>query len=211
MKVLVKSLVSMLLITTSAYADLNPEVISVRDDWAKIKYQMPENERVEALKNLAERAHVISQSEPEAPEPLIWEAIVLATLAGEDGGLSALSKVKQARTLLEKAEKIDPNSLQGSVYTSLGSLYYQVPGWPIGFGNDDKANEYLQKALAINPDGIDSNYFYGDYLMDQGKYQEAITAFEKALNAPARPDRPVADAGRRKEASDAIAKAKQNL
>ena len=211
MKVLVKSFISALLISSIAHADLNQEVMSVRDDWAKIKYQMPENKRVEALKNLADRAHLISQAEPEAAEPLIWEAIVLATLAGEDGGLGALSKVKQARTLLEKAEKIDPNSLQGSVYTSLGSLYYQVPGWPIGFGDNDKANEYLQKALAINPEGIDSNYFYGDYLMDQGKYHEAITAFEKALKAPDRPDRPVADAGRRKEVSDAIARAKQNL
>ena len=211
MKAFTKSLIGILLASGCAHADLSPEVISVRTDWAKIKYQMPDGQRVEAFEQLAERAHLISKSQKNAAEPLVWEAIVLASLAGEDGGLGALSKVKKARSLLEQAEKIDPICLEGSVYTSLGSLYYQVPGWPIGFGNDDKANEYLLKALSINPDGIDSNYFYGGYLMDQGRYQEAIAAFEKALNAPARPDRPVADAGRKKEASDAIAKARQYL
>jgi hypothetical protein len=56
---------------------------------------------------------------------------------------------------------IDPRALQGSAYTSLGSLYYQVPGWPIGFGDDKRAEAMLLKALEINPDGIDPNYFYG--------------------------------------------------
>jgi Tfp pilus assembly protein PilF len=81
--------------------------------------------------------------------------------------LGALSLVKQARTNLEKAIEIEPNALQGSAWTSLGALYYQVPGWPIGFGDKDKADEMLKKALAINPDGIDPNYFYGDYLLKE--------------------------------------------
>ncbi|MEJ2214190.1 MAG: tetratricopeptide repeat protein [Gammaproteobacteria bacterium] len=211
MKIVALSIFGILLAASSAYAELTPDVASIRADWAKIKYQMPEDQRVEAFENLVKRAHLVSQSKANAAEPLIWEAIALASLAGEDGGLGALSKVKEARSLLERAEKLDPNSLEGSVYTSLGSLYYQVPGWPIGFGDDDKAYEYLQKALAINPHGIDSNYFYGDYLLDQGKYEEAIAAFEKVLHAPARPDRPIADAGRKKEASDAIARARKYL
>jgi len=211
MKIVVKSLFSILLAASSAYADLTPDVASIRAEWAKIKYQMPKDQRVEAFENLVERAHRVSESETDAAEPLIWEAIALASLAGEDGGLSALSKVKQARSLLEEAEKLDPECLDGSVYTSLGSLYYQVPGWPIGFGDDDKAHDYLQKALVINPHGIDSNYFYADFLLDQGKYKEAIAAFEKVLHAPARPDRPIADAGRKKEAGDAIARARQYL
>ncbi len=184
MKILINSVLGLVLAATNAFAGLTPDLVEVRAEWAKIKYEMPEDKRVDAFENLAERAHAISQSNPNAAEPLIWEAIILASLAGEQGGLGALSKVKDAKKLLEQAEKINPNSLDGSVYTSLGSLYYQVPGWPIGFGSDDKANEYLQKALAINPDGIDSNYFYGDFLMDQGKYQDAITAFDKVLNAP---------------------------
>jgi Tfp pilus assembly protein PilF len=74
-----------------------------------------------------------------------------------------------------------------------------VPGWPIGFGDDDKAREMLQKALALNPNGIDANYFLGDFLYRKGDYQAARRALDKALQAPSRPDRPLADEGRRKE------------
>jgi tetratricopeptide (TPR) repeat protein len=211
MKFIVNSIAGLVLAASAAHAGLIPELLEVRADWAKIKYQMAKEKRVDELEKLAKRAHAVTESNPNAAEPLIWEAIVLASLAGEDGGLGALSKVKQAKGLLEQAEKINPDSLDGSVYTSLGSLYYQVPGWPIGFGDDNKANQYLQKALAINPEGIDSNYFYGDYLMDQGKYQDAITAFDKVLKAPERPDRPIADKGRKQEAMDAIEKARKYL
>ena len=74
-----------------------------------------------------------------------------------------------------------------------------MPGWPIGFGDDDKARELLTRALEINPDGIDSNYFYADFLLDQGDEDGARRYFEKALQAPARPQRPLADRGRRDE------------
>ncbi len=40
--------------------------------------------------------------------------------------------MKEARASLEAALKIAPEALDGSAYTSLGSLYYQVPGWPLG-------------------------------------------------------------------------------
>ena len=113
--------------------------------------------------------------------------------------------------MLEQAEKIKADALQGSVYTSLGSLYYQVPGWPIGFGDNDKARSYLQRARAINPNGIDPNYFYGDFLIEQNQNAEAIKVLEQALRAPARPDRPVADWGRREEIKQDIARAKRNL
>ena len=94
---------------------------------------------------------------------------------------------------------LDPNALSGSAYASLGSLYYQVPGWPIGFGDNEKAESLLKKALVINPTGIDPNYFYGDFLMRQKRYPEAKAALEKALNAPARPNRANADAHRKED------------
>ena len=107
--------------------------------------------------------------------------------------------VKQARQDFQAALALDERSLDGSALTSLGSLYYQVPGWPIGFGDDDKARELLTRALEINPEGIDSNYFYADFLLDQGDKDGARRYFEKALQAPARPQRPLADRGRRDE------------
>ena len=110
-----------------------------------------------------------------------------------------MSKVKQAKADLEKALAIDPNALQGSAYTSLGALYDRVPGWPIGFGDADKAEALLKQALQLNPNGIDSLYFWGDHLYRQKRYTEARAALQKALQATPRPGRATADAGRRQE------------
>jgi tetratricopeptide (TPR) repeat protein len=101
--------------------------------------------------------------------------------------------------------------MNGSAYTSLGSLYYQVPGWPIGFGDEKQAKAMLLKGLSYNPEGIDSNYFYGDFLLRQKQYSEALIAFEKALRAAPRSGREVAEEGRRQDINVGIAEAKQHL
>lgn len=194
-----------------AQAELTPDVNDLRIQWARIKYDTPPEQRGDAFATLAKQAEVVAQAHPDQAEALVWQAIILSSQAGEDGGLGALGLVKQARALLEQAEGIDPEALDGSVYTSLGSLYYQVPGWPIGFGDDDKAREYLEKALAVNPDGMDPNFFYAGYLAEQGDYKRALEVYQHALQAPPRPDRALADDGRRGEIRQQIALLQEKL
>lgn len=192
------------------YADEAADIQKLQTRWAEIKYQTPEAEQEKAFVPLVAEAEQLRVANTRAPY-LIWEAIIRSTYAGAKGGLGALDQVKQAKKLLEQAIKIDPTAMNGSAYTSLGSLYYQVPGWPVGFGDDKKAKEMLLKGLSYNPDGIDSNYFYGDYLLAQKEYQQAVAAFEKALKAAPRPGRESADAGRKGEIAAAMAKAKKHL
>ncbi len=175
-------------------------VVQVRDRWAQINYQLPKPQRESAFEELARQAEKTRQAHAREADALIWEGIVLSSLAGEKGGVGALGLVKRARADFEAALKIDPNALDGAAYTSLGALYYQVPGWPIGFGDDETARNLLRKGLAVDPDGIDANYFYADFLRDQKDWAGAKAAYQKALAAPARPGREVADAGRRHEA-----------
>lgn len=80
-----------------------------------------------------------------------------------------------------------------------------MPGWPIGFGSDKKAEQLLLKALTLDPQGIDSNYFYARYLQAKGRDLKAKRFFLKAQNATTRAARPLADAGRQKEISEALA------
>ena len=172
----------------------------IQGRWAEINYQTPVAQREAAFADLAQLADRAIAAEPQAAELRIWKAIVLSTWAGAKGGLGALDLVKKAKSELEQALQLDARALDGSAYTSLGSLYYQVPGWPIGFGDDEKAEAMLKTALAINPNGIDPNYFYGDFLARQKRYREARAVLEKALAAADRPARASADAGRREEA-----------
>jgi tetratricopeptide (TPR) repeat protein len=171
----------------------------VQTRWAEIQYQLPETQREAALEKLAADSAAFTREQPQAAEAWIWHGIVTSSWAGAQGGLGALGKAKDARRYLEQAIALDPAALQGSAYTSLGTLYDRVPGWPIGFGDDEKADELLRQALQINPDGIDSLYFWGDHLMRQGHYAEARATLEEARQAPPRPGRELADRGRQGE------------
>ena len=178
--------------------------------WAEINYQVPAAEKETDFAKLSAQAATMVRQDP-AAELLIWQGIILSTYAGAKGGLGALDLVKQAKGSLEQAIKVDPAALDGSAYTSLGALYYQVPGWPVGFGDDEQAEVLLKKALTMNPDGIDPNYFYGDYLAREKRYSEGRVVLEKALVAPDRPGREVADSGRRAEVKALLAKVQSEL
>lgn len=184
---------------------------SLQDRWAEINYQVPKEQREKAFSSLSAQAQKAVTAEPDAAELHIWNGIILSTYAGAKGGLGALGLVKEAKASLEQGLALDPKALSGSAYTSLGSLYYQVPGWPIGFGDDEKAEAMLKQALAINPDGIDPNYFYADYLARAKRYTEAKVALEKALQAPARPNRLSADAGRKQDIQALLSKVNAEL
>ena len=194
-----------------AQADMSAGLSKIQGAWAIANYQTPESGQEQAFETLVAEARKLAEAYPDSAEPKIWLAIVLSTDAGVTGGLGALGKVKEARQQLEAAERINADALNGSIYTSLGSLYYQVPGWPIGFGDDEKAQQYLKKALAINPDGIDPNYFYGDFMLEEGDYPQAVKYLEKAAAAAPRPGRELADKGRKAEVEEKLAEARKKI
>ena len=182
-----------------AFADVAEDVVYLQQGWAQIKYQTPAASQEQQFERLRTEAEQLAARNPGSAELLIWYAIIESTYSGAKGGLGALKYAKNSKQTLEQALAINPGALAGSAYVSLGSLYYQVPGWPIGFGDDSKAQEFLKKGLAINPHGIDPNFFYGDYLYRKGDYEGAEQFLRKALQAAPRPGRKLADEGRRGE------------
>ncbi|WP_374339217.1 tetratricopeptide repeat protein [Methyloversatilis sp.] len=199
------------LVVLPACAGVGESLARLQSEWEQIKYRQPTDKQETAFEALSKEAAAVRAENPDRAEVDIWYGIIVASHAGAKGGLGALSLVKEARSAFEQALAKNPNALDGSAYTSLGSLYYQVPGWPIGFGDKDKARELLTKALSINPRGIDSNYFMGDFLYRNGEYEKARLSLEAALQAPARPSRPLADEGRRKEIEALLVKVREKL
>jgi len=198
-------------LASPAWADLDSDIKGLQKHWAEVNYNLEGKNQLTAFESLIKEAEGVSKRYPDAAAAWLWSGIIKSTYAGAKGGLGALKLAKVSKAELEQAIEIEPQVMNGSAYTSLGTLYFNVPGWPLGFGDDDKAEELLLKALAINPDGIDSNYFYGDYLFNEDRYLEAEKFLLKAQAAPKRPNRPLADVGRQKEISATLIKVREAL
>lgn len=99
--------------------------------------------------------------------------------------------------------------MNGSAHVTLGTLYYMAPKWPIAFGDDEEAQKLLEAALAINPNGIDCNYFYGEFLLQHNNLKAASQYFERAIAAPTRKEQAFADNQLKIEAKLALQNTKE--
>jgi len=176
------------------------ELHRIDNEWARISYQLTNaDEQEKQMRALAAQALALAGQYPDRAEPLIWEGIIISSEAKYAGGLSAIGLAKDARDLFEKAGRIDYRAVDGAVPTSLGALYYKVPGFPLGFGDNSKARKYLEEGLKISPDGLDANYFCADFLFGEGEYAKAASVLKHALSVPHDAQRPIWDVGRRAE------------
>ena len=166
---------------------------------------LEKKDRRAAFEALVEHAADFSNRNPGRVEAVAWNGIVLSTFAGEVSALGAMKYAKAARDALHEAESMQPTALDGGLYASLGALYTKVPGGLMGFGDDDLAAEYFEKALEVDTDNIDSNYFYGEFLIEQEQYERAVQVLNRALDAPRVAARPLFDSGRREEIRELLA------
>jgi len=190
----------------AAATDFATTVDDLERQWARISYQLPVDQQRPKFEALSQQAALVAKQFPDRAEALAWQAMILCSHAESIGGLNALNLVTRAHDLLLRAAAIDERAMGGTIDGYLGTLYYKVPGWPIGFGDERKAKTYFQKSLAIDPTGIDPNYLYGHYLLDHGNKQEARKYLLKALDAPKRPGHQEYDAGRRIDIQADLAK-----
>ncbi|HIL92258.1 MAG TPA: hypothetical protein EYG50_05845 [Cycloclasticus sp.] len=206
-----KKFIWVLLLVLPVTVLANPAIKDLQTGWAKANYQLKGDDQEKSFEMLIVQADNALQMEPTSAELLIWRGIIKSSYAGVAGGLGALSLIKEAKDDLEKAIQIDDVALSGSAYTSLGTLYFKAPGWPISFGDDEKAKELLEKAIFEDQKGIDSNYFYAEFLKEQGDYALAKTHLLRAQYAPKRRGRAIADNGRQDDITQMLREVKDAL
>ena len=174
------------------------EVHRLQSTWEAIKFGVPEgDEQTKQMNALGDDADAVAAKFPDRPEVLIWDGIITSERASLASAFSALGLAKRARDILQNAYEMAPAKLDAGATTSLGVLYYRVPGFPIGFGDKAKARQLLEQATKLAPTGLDAWYFYGDFLYEQKEYSKAAEVFHHALSIPPHPDRPVWDKNRR--------------
>jgi tetratricopeptide (TPR) repeat protein len=193
--------------TASDDPALDKAIRHLQTEWENIKFDVPEGDKQTTLMNaLGEEADAVAARFPTRVEALIWDGILTSERASMASAFSALSLAKRARDMLEKANQMDPAALDAGAPTSLGVLYYRVPGFPIGFGDKSKARHLLEQAVHIAPNGLDAWYFYGDFLYSQKDFAKAAEVLRHALALPAHPDRPLWDHNRRLVIQELLAK-----
>ncbi|NBS17871.1 MAG: hypothetical protein EBS79_13475, partial [Gammaproteobacteria bacterium] len=121
------------------------------------------------------------------------EAIILCTYSASALGLDTLELLETSRDLLQKAIAMDPLALEGAAYVTLGNLYRRLPGWPLLYGDKKRARALFESGVRRYPEGIDTNFFYGDFLLEEGERLKAIPYLEQAERAPIRPTLRVSD------------------
>lgn len=132
---------------------------------------------------------------------LVLEATINACYAKSLKSLGGLKYAEEAKKLMLEADKQAKTPPQAvNIYRTLGTLYYKIPAWPIGFGDKKLAKAYLDKALALDPNGIDINYVYADFLSEQKAYANAVNYYKRALSGAPSTEGSDADKVRLKEA-----------
>jgi tetratricopeptide (TPR) repeat protein len=173
---------------------LNTEILQIAEEWATVKYTTGDKDLIkEKMDALGAKADDLVKHYPGRVEALIWDGIITSERASLTWGLTALNLATRARDILTEAEKLNSKALDAGAPTSLGVLYYRVPGFPVGWGDNSKARAYLEEAVQNAPNGRDAHYFYADFLYEQGEYTKAAQVLKKALALPAHPERPVWD------------------
>lgn len=173
---------------------LDEDIRTLAESWADAKYlSKTDSERKEKMDKVGVQADLLVTRYPGHVEPLIWDGIVTSERASLTWGFTALKLATKARDILISAEKQDPKALDAGAPTSLGVLYYRVPGFPVGWGDTEKARHYLEEAVRNAPNGRDAHYFYADFLFEQREYKQAEAVLMKALSLPSHPERPIWD------------------
>ena len=185
-------------------APLEDTINTFESAWAAIYYRQDNTAKVRDYDQLLLTIKNSYADYPHQPELIFFEALVTASRAEYIDRLAALDSIAYVRTILSQIITIKPTTMAGSAYVVLATLYHQAPAWPIAFGDDKKAEEFFKTALIINPNSLDGNYYYGQFLVAKNALKEAEFYFKQALNIPLRPTQLLTDSRLRLAAQQAL-------
>jgi len=108
-----------------------------------------------------------------------WLAVSYGTFGEAKGILQSLGLVPYMREALEKVKELDDKYEYGGAYRVLGRLEFKLPS-----GDNDKAIEYLKKAIGIGPTHLMNHRFLAEVLIKEGKKDEAKEALKTIIDTP---------------------------
>jgi tetratricopeptide (TPR) repeat protein len=193
-------ILSIAAVETAHAQSFEDRLLELEQRWAYASYELDGKQQKIALGQVLGDARAFAATHPDRAEALAWHGIIASRCIDTGCAFRKSRLAVEARDALLQAESLTQMAPDGVVYANLGALYSKVPGGIIGFGDHNKAIYYLWKAVAVDPNGFDSNFLYAEVLFDNKQYVAARKRLLKAQIAATGHDRTIADHGRQRRA-----------
>ena len=144
----------------------------------------PGEVRLKALRTLRQQAQQATRECPQCSNSWLELGIVSRELARTESGISGLKLARLSRQSLTRALRLDRDAGKGQALAYLGLLYHETPGWPFSFGDDEKAELLLKKALSLHPDNALSNLAYAEFCYDRQDFDKSRQYLHTAMQLP---------------------------
>lgn len=141
------------------------------------------HERADLYKEGRDAGRAALKAKPECAPCHFWTAINMALYGDTVGILKTLFTLGEIKDHLKESLGIDPKYAYSGAYRLLGLIEQKLPG--ILGGSDDRAREYLEKAIATSPDEPLNYEFLAKLLEDE--FDDPKTALEVAKKGLAVP------------------------
>jgi tetratricopeptide (TPR) repeat protein len=107
-------------------------------------------------------------------------AVNLGKLAeAQAPSLAAYRLVYEVEREFNLAATLDVRFDHAGPARTLGELYFQAPGWPLSVGNNQKAREWLERAVALAPDYPENQLNLAEAQLKWHQRDEATATFKK--------------------------------
>lgn len=149
---------------------------------AKVIYflgdNLPRKEKEKFLKEGIGIARRAVKLQPNKAENHFWLASLLGAYA-EMKGIKGFSYLEEIKKEFNLALKCDSTVEDGSAYTALGRIYYQLPSF-LG-GSLEKSLNYLLKAKIISPNNPYTKLYLADTYLALKRKEEAKRELEELI------------------------------
>ena len=185
-------------IATTAAADPRAKLIAAEAAFRSAE-SAPASLRLAYLEEAAAWARSGVAAAPRSAEAHFWLAVSLASASRERGLFALLEAAGEVRAQLHQALDLDPHS--ANVLSALCALYHRAPGWPLSFGDDDRARGYCTRALLADPRSWEAHLVLAEVAHSR---DEAIPHLAAILAGPLDARLPLTHARYRREAHERL-------
>lgn len=140
--------------------------------------------RIQLFENAIETADQALALNANDVRGLFWKAAAMGKIAEDSGIINALRMLRPMESMLLKVIELDEHYENAGAHRALGRMYHQLPGFPISFGSNRKAQMHLKRAHELFPRDVITRAFYAELLYDSGRKAEARKHAEFVLATP---------------------------